>query len=160
MHIRPYSSHDRDRIRDILVGSQTFTDEEVAVALSVIDDAQKCPELDDYTVFCAQNERGDVVGYICFGPIPMTDRCYDLYWICVDRECKKTGIGTLLIGRMESDLKEKAARHIYIDTSSTQPYDDARFFYERHGYRVVSVSPDFYRDGDDKIVYVKKLGKQ
>jgi ribosomal protein S18 acetylase RimI-like enzyme len=157
MHIRPYSSPDRDRIRDILVGSQTFTDEEVAVALGVIDDAERCPELADYTIFCAQNDHGDVVGYICYGPIPMTDRCYDLYWICVDRGCKKTGIGTSLIGRMESDLEKNAARHIYIDTSSTPPYDDARSFYERHGYHVVSVSPDFYREGDDKIVYFKKL---
>ena len=157
MLIRPYSSPDRDRIRDILEGSETFTTEEVAVALSVIDDAVRCPELEDYTVFCAESEEGAVVGYICFGPIPMTDRCYDLYWICVDRSSKKTGIGSLLISRMESDLEQRKARHIYIDTSSSPPYDDARSFYERHGYRVVSVSPDFYCEGDDKIVYVKRF---
>lgn len=157
MRIRPYSSLDLDRIRDILTGSQTFTEEEVAVALSVIEDAQRCPQLDDYTIFCVENERGDIVGYICFGPIPMTDRCYDLYWICVDRQSKKTGIGTSLIREMELNLGRRDARHIYIDTSSTPPYDDARLFYERHGYRVVSVSPDFYREDDDKIVYVKKL---
>lgn len=155
MHIRPYSSRDRGRIHDILAGGRTFTDEEVAVALSVIDDALRSPQADDYTILCAENEAGDVLGYVCFGPIPMTDRCYDLYWICVDRASKKRGIGTSLMLAMETDLKKRNARHIYIDTSSTPPYDDARSFYERHGYRTVSVSPDFYSQGDDKVVYRK-----
>jgi ribosomal protein S18 acetylase RimI-like enzyme len=155
MHIRPYNSLDRDRIRDILEGSRTFTDEEVAVAIEVIDDAVNCPQSGDYTIRCGENDQGNVVGYICYGPIPMTDRCYDLYWICVERDHKKTGIGTSLILAMESDLKERGGRHVYIDTSSTAPYGEARSFYERHGYRTVSVSPDFYRDGDDKVVYRK-----
>lgn len=157
MRIRPYSSPDRDRIRDILSDGEIFTPEEVDVALSVIDDAQRCPQSDDYTIFCAQNESGEVVGYICYGPIPMTDRCYDLYWICVTRESKNKGIGTSLILKMESDLTTRGARHIYIDTSSTPPYEAARLFYCRHGYGVISVLNDFYRAGDDKIVYRKKL---
>lgn len=155
MLIRPYSSRDRERIRTILEASRTFTAEEVAVALEVIDDAVSRPQSDDYTVCCAENDLGSVIGYICFGPIPMTDRCYDLYWICVDRERKKKGIGSSLIRTMESDLMKRGARHAYIDTSSTPPYDEARSFYERHGYRVVSVSPDFYSEGDDKVVYRK-----
>ncbi len=155
--IRPYDSRDVDRIHDILVRSITFTDEEIAVALDVIEEAQRYPERDDYTIFCAQDDSGQVVGYICFGPIPMTDRRYDLYWICVDRELKKSGVGTSLVLEMESYLRKKDARHIYIDTSSTAPYDDARLFYERRGYRLVSVLPDFYKEGDDKIIYVKRL---
>ncbi len=157
MRIRPYCSPDLSRIRDILTGSKTFTEEEITVALSVLEDAQRCPQSGDYTVFCADDERGTVVGYICYGPVPMTDRCYDLYWICVDRGSKRTGLGSSLIGEMESDLKKRGVRHIYIDTSSTPPYRDARLFYERHGYKVVSVSPDYYCDGDDKIVYLKKF---
>ncbi len=111
MHIRPYNSRDREYIRAILDASRTFTAEEVAVALEVIDDAVSRPQSDDYTICCAENDRGNVVGYICFGPIPMTDRCYDLYWICVDRERKKKGIGSSLILAMESDLMKRGARH-------------------------------------------------
>jgi len=155
MRIRPYNVPDRDRIRDILEGSKTFTDEEVVVALSVLDEAQKSPESGDYTVYCAQDEQEIVFGYICFGPIPMTDRCYDLYWICVDRTRKKRGIGTSLMEAMETDLRKRRVRHVYIDTSSTPPYDDARSFYEKHGYRSVSVFPDYYQAGDDKVVYRK-----
>jgi ribosomal protein S18 acetylase RimI-like enzyme len=157
MHIRPYNSRDRERIRGILAGSGTFTEEEVAVALEVIDDAQKYPESDDYTILCADGGDGCVVGYICFGPIPMTDRCFDLYWICVDGDKKRSGIGSSLVRAMEADLADRNVRHIYIDTSSTTPYTEARRFYERHGYCVASVYPDFYREGDDRIVYIKKL---
>jgi GNAT superfamily N-acetyltransferase len=156
MVIRPYSSPDRNRIHEILVASGTFTHEEVTVALEVIDEAQEYPDRDDYTVLCAQDELGWVGGYICFGPIPMTDRCFDLYWICVDRSVRGSGVGTLLIGAMETELKERRVRHIYIDTSSTGPYDDARVFYERRGYQAVARLTDFYSEGDDKILYLKR----
>lgn len=99
MLIRPYSSRDREHIRTILEASRTFTAEEVAVALEVIDDAVSRPQSDDYTICCAESDTGNVVGYICFGPIPMTDRCYDLYWICVDRERKKKVLARRLFWR-------------------------------------------------------------
>jgi ribosomal protein S18 acetylase RimI-like enzyme len=156
MRIRPYSSPDRDRIREILAASGTFTDDEVVVALEVIDESLGHPERDDYTVLCAQDDSGRVIGYVCFGPIPMTDRCFDLYWICVDRTVRGSGVGTSLIAAMEADLRERRARHIYIDTSSTGPYNDARVFYERRGYRTISRIADFYSEGDDKILYLKK----
>ncbi|PIY22384.1 MAG: N-acetyltransferase, partial [Deltaproteobacteria bacterium CG_4_10_14_3_um_filter_60_8] len=35
----------------------------------------------DYQALCVVEQDKRVHGYICFGRIPMTDRCYDLYWI-------------------------------------------------------------------------------
>ena len=58
MHIRPYNSRDREHIRTILEASRTFTAEEVAVALEVIDDAVSRPQSDDYTICCAENDTG------------------------------------------------------------------------------------------------------
>ena len=157
MRIRSYVSHDRQRIRFILEQSGTFTSEEVALAMEVIDDAQSLPEREEYEILCAEDAEGRLLGYICFGPIPITDRSFDVYWICVDRGCSRKGVGGLLLAAMDDTLRKKNARHVYVDTSSTPPYDRARSFYEKHGYRVVSVFPDFYRDGDDKVVYLKKL---
>jgi ribosomal protein S18 acetylase RimI-like enzyme len=157
MRIRPYDSRDRAPIRDILTGSGTFTDEEVDLAIEVIGEAQAFPERDEYDVLCAEDTDGRLVGYICFGPIPITDRCFDLYWICVDPGTSRKGIGGLLLSAMEDALAKKRARHVYVDTSSLPSYDRARSFYEKHGYRPVSVFPDFYCDGDDKIVYLKKM---
>ncbi len=157
MRVRSYVSRDKAWIRDILERSETFTEEEIDLAIEVIEEAEIYPERRDYELFCAEDDDGSLLGYICYGAIPITDRCFDLYWICVDQNTSRKGVGRLLLSAMENALKEKAARHVYVDTSSTEPYLKARSFYEKHGYRVVSVFPDFYRDGDDKVVYLKKL---
>ena len=46
---------------------------------------------------------------------------------------------------------------VYVDTSSTHGYDRARSFYEKNGYTVACVLPDFYRAGDDRVIYRKTL---
>ena len=157
MRVRSYVSRDKAWLRDILERSETFTDEEIDLAIEVIEEAENSPESRDYEILCAEDGQRRLLGYICYGPIPITDRCFDLYWLCVDQNTSRKGVGGLLLSAMEHGIEEKAGRHIYVDTSSTAPYLKARSFYEKHGYRVASVFPDFYRDGDDKVVYLKKL---
>jgi ribosomal protein S18 acetylase RimI-like enzyme len=114
----------------------------------------------EYYAFCAVDEHEDVRGYICFGPIPMTDGCYDLYWIAVDGEFAGRGIGGRLMRFAEEFLEGKGARRIYVDTSSTPGYQPARALYKKHGYRRVCCLSDFYRLGDGKYIYMKEIGKE
>ena len=154
--IKRFTSRDRGSVHQLLKKRDIFTADEVEVALSVLDEHINFPGRDDYEVLCAFNDNA-LLGYICFGPIPMTDRCFDLYWIAVGETYSRRGIGGLLVSAMEKNLVERGARHIYIDTSSTQPYDPARKFYHKHGYSVAAKFDDFYRTDDHKIIFVKKL---
>ena len=45
-----------------------------------------------------------------------------------------------------------------LETSAGPAYARARAFYERAGYAVVGRIADFYKPGDDCIVYCKRLG--
>jgi ribosomal protein S18 acetylase RimI-like enzyme len=101
--------------------------------------------------------NANLTGYICFGPVPMTDGCYDLYWIAVDEEFSRQGIAGKLLGFMEEFIIQKGARRIYVDTSTTAPYEPARSFYEKHGYQVACELKDFYREGDHKIIFMKEV---
>ena len=47
------------------------------------------------------------------------------------------------------------ARMIIAETSSQPKYDKARLFYERLGFMEAARIRDFYRVGDDKIIYIK-----
>jgi len=127
------------------------------VALDVIDEALTRPERRDYQVYGAFDGDGNLAGYICFGPVPMDDDCYDLYWVAVDEKFSRKGIGEKLLGFMEECVSRERARCIYVETSSTAPYQAARSFYEKHGYQLVCSLKDFYREGDHKMIFMKKV---
>jgi ribosomal protein S18 acetylase RimI-like enzyme len=148
---------DREKISRLLGQGSAFNRGEIQVALEVIDAALNGGEK-DYQVFCAFDDDRNLVGYICFGPIPMTDRCYDLYWIMVDEAYSRKGVGGILLGFMEERVTEAGARCTYVETSSTAPYQAARSFYEKYGYRLVCSLKDFYRVGDHKMIFMKEIG--
>ena len=157
MRIRPLAVRDRDGIHRILSRGDTFNQQEIQVALELVDEVLGRPSHPDYRIFCALLPSNSITGFICFGPVPLTDDSYDLYWIAVDRRYGKKGIGSRLITFMEDLVQEKSGRHIYVDTSSTPAYAAARSFYEKHGYRRVCVLKDFYRHGDHKVLFQKTI---
>jgi len=158
MVIRPLVWQDKDKIRRLLEQRGTFNKNEIKVAVELVDEALRFPEREEYHVACAIDPTDSLAGYICFGPIPMTDDCYDLYWVVVDKKYSRNGIGGRLLEFMEKDVINKRARRIYVDTSTAIGYDAARSFYEKHGYRLVCVLKDFYRKNDHKMIYMKELG--
>jgi ribosomal protein S18 acetylase RimI-like enzyme len=157
MRIRPVTTHDRKGILKFLRQSGTFNQRELRVALDVINEALERPEKGDYHVFCALDGNSELAGYICFGPIPMTEGCYDLYWIAVDEKFSRREVGRKLLEFMEGFAIREGARRIYVDTSSTPPYEPARSFYEKHGYHVACLLKDFYREGDHKVIFMKEV---
>ena len=87
----------------------------------------------------------------------MTERRFDMYWVAVAPALGRQGVGRQLLARMEAELRAQGPAKVYVDTSSTPGYDRARNFYEKNGYQVACVLHDFYRDGDDRVIYLKDL---
>jgi len=157
MELQPLIPDDRERISTLLRQGNVFNRKEIQVALEVIDEALNEAGKKDYQVFCAFDNDRNLSGFICFGPIPMTERCYDLYWLKVDEASSRKGVGERLLGFMEEFVAKEGARRIYVETSSTAPYQAARAFYEKHGYQLVCSLKDFYREGDHKIIFMKEV---
>lgn len=154
--IRPIAAQDRAQLLQLVEKQDNFNAQEVEVAIEVIDDTLD-PAKNDYCILVAVSEDQGVVGFICYGDIPMTERRFDLYWVAVDPALGRQGIGRLLLARMEEELSAQGPAKVYVDTSSTPGYDSARGFYEKNGYQVACVLHDFYRDGDDKVIYLKEF---
>ncbi|MFZ5766639.1 MAG: GNAT family N-acetyltransferase [Thermodesulfobacteriota bacterium] len=152
--IRPAGGGDLESLFALIDTIGNFTAAEKELAREVIGDGL-VSETSGYQILVALAEGGDLAGFLCYGPIPITVNRWDLYWIAVDPALSRHGVGSRLLEEMERRLG--ADVHIYVDTSSTPGYTGARAFYERHGYRVACVLPDFYRPGDDKVVYRKIL---
>lgn len=151
--VRSITAADREDLVRIIKQQENFLQCEIDTAIEVID-ATFNPE-EDYQALAAFDTRQQMLGFISFGPIPLTENRYDLYWIAVDPVKGRNGVGTLLIQAMEKTLKEAGTGHIYIETSSMEGYLPARLFYEKNNYLLVSHLEDFYRDGDDKMIYRK-----
>ena len=125
--------------------------------MELVDDVLRHGEKSDYRILCAMEGPRVLTGYICFGLIPMTDKCYDLYWIVVDKKYAGQGVGGELLQEMEKLVAGKRGRHLYVETSSTPAYKAARAFYKKHGYRPVCTLNHFYRQGDHKVVFMKEV---
>ncbi|WP_244222052.1 GNAT family N-acetyltransferase [Corallococcus exercitus] len=97
------------------------------------------------------------MGYCCYGPTPMTENTFDLYWIASAPEVRGQGIGAGLISAMEADLRRRKARIIRVETSATEAYGPTRGFYASMKYGEEARIKDFYKQGDDLIILTKRM---
>jgi ribosomal protein S18 acetylase RimI-like enzyme len=155
MEIRPLAAQDRPQLAALLSRIETFSPDEVACALELIDLALQ-PSNKDYQVLVATKED-KVVGYVCYGPTPMTEGTFDLYWIASDPKVRGQGVGGALVSAMEGDLRRKKGRLMRVETSAMEAYGPTRGFYQAMRYVEEARFRDFYKVGEDLIILSKKL---
>ncbi len=157
MDIRPLAPKDRGDLQSILFRSKVFTPEEMDVAMELIDLVLRDPNQKDYIIHCFVNAQDRPIGYICYGPVPMTQGTFDLYWIVVDIDFKGQGIGSRLIDFLEEEMRRLKGRMILADTSSISSYEEAYRFYLKKGFQEVARVPDFYWEGNHRITFCKRI---
>jgi ribosomal protein S18 acetylase RimI-like enzyme len=155
--IRNLINTDREKICNILVDTKNFNDDEIKIAMELIDVYIENDEQNDYEIFVDENDDGVINGYVCIGPRPLTVGTYDLYWIAVNPNVQSRGIGSKLISHIENYLKEKAVRLILIETSGKLSYEKERKFYEKNKYDKFVEIKDFYNVGDSLVIYGKYI---
>ncbi len=146
---------DRIAVRRIVEHTGFFRPDEIEVAVELVDEALSKRDASGYSFVFAEID-GSVAGYVCYGPIACTLGSYDLYWIAVDPIRQGQGVGQTLLREAERRIMQRGGRHIYIETSGRLQYAPTRAFYQRCGYEVAAVLPEFYDLDDDKIVWLKK----
>ncbi|MCX6161059.1 MAG: GNAT family N-acetyltransferase [Ignavibacteriae bacterium] len=154
--IRKLENTDRQKIYDILVETNNFTDGEINVAMELVDIYIGDKEQKDYEIF-VDAEDEVIKGYVCVGPRPLTAGTYDLYWIAVNPSVQSKGIGSGLISYIENYLIQKKVRLILIETSGKLSYEKERKFYEKNKYDKLVEIKDFYDIGDSLVIYGKYL---
>ncbi len=155
MKIRAAAPADRERIHQILISTARFTRQEIGWAMELVD--LVLAGKTEYEAYVIDQPDGAVRGYVLFGPTPMADRVWDLYWIAVDPLQQGQGLGQILLRFVENEVRRQAGRMLLIETSSKRSYASTVRFYQRAGYREISRIKDFYRIEDDKVVFSKTL---
>ena len=154
--LRPLKREDREPLHQLLIETEVFTKDEVDIALELIDMCLNTTGQRDYIIFSCESE-GEVAGFYCIGPTPATDGTFDLYWIAVKPSMQGQGIGGLLNTHAENLIKNRGGRLVIAETSSQPRYEKTRRFYVAHGYSELSRIRDYYKVGDDLVVFGKYL---
>ena len=68
-----------------------------------------------------------------------------------------SGIGKKMMSFIEDKLKGEGNRILIVETSGKAEYELTRAFYVKCNYIKQATIPEFYAEGDDKIVFWKKL---
>ena len=154
--IRPTTPEDTPALLKLTEGTGVFKPHEVQALDEVLGDYHAANAAQGH-VAVTDERHGQVVGYAYYAPAAMTDRTWYLYWIAVSRDTHAKGIGGQLLRHAEDDIRKKGGRVLFIETSSLPHYELTRKFYLKHGYEINGQLRDYYADGDDMVVFRKRL---
>ena len=154
--IRPTVPADTPDLLTLTQATGVFKDMEITALQEVLDDyhstnitlGHQCVTLED-------KER--IMGFAYFAPAAMTDRTWYLYWIAVRKQTQARGLGHKLLMFTENAIREAKGRILLIETSGLPHYDLTRKFYLKNGYEEEARLRDFYSDGDNLVVFRKRL---
>jgi ribosomal protein S18 acetylase RimI-like enzyme len=155
MPIRPFHREDIEPMTEILRGTAMFRPDEIEVAVELMRIVVSEPHRRDYMMYTYVTETGEVLGYYCVGPTPMTQGSFDLYWIAVHQAHQGKKVGGELMKHCEGLVRSQQGRLILAETSSQEKYDSTKMFYQKSGFEVSARIRDYYAPGDDLIIYTK-----
>lgn len=151
--VRP---EDAQYVREIVTSTNFFHEYEIDVAVELVQENLTKGQESGYNFLLVESD-GRVVAYSCFGLIPCTESSFDLYWIVVHDDYRNHGIGKKLLGLTEQAIIDMGGKAVYAETSSQPVYAPTRKFYLLNNYVEAARLQDFYKQDDDKLIYIKKL---
>ncbi len=165
--IREVKKEDREPIIRLIRATKNFSDAEILIAEELIDICTERPEQKDYFAYVATSPlplplpRGGagerLAGFLLLGPTPATTGTYDMYWIAVDPEFQGRGIAQALDDHAVQFVRGRGGYLIIAETSSQPSYKRTRAFYAKQQYEVLAHIRDYYKPGDDLIIFGKKV---
>ncbi len=148
---------DAARVEALVRASGVFSDEEIVIARELVEETlAKGTATTGYHFLFTDGKEG-LDGYTCFGPIPATDRRYELYWIAVSKAAQRSGLAAKLLRASEARAGAMGAVMMVAETSTRPEYAPAQRFYRTQGYALLAEIPDWHADGDGLAIFGKRL---
>lgn len=150
--IRKVRKNDIQYLKDVLNSIELFPSEMLE---DLISDFFNNPETEEIWFTATENQIPISIGYCA--PEKLTEGTFNLYAIGVKRDIQGKGIGKTMMKYLEEELKKKGHRILIVETSGTADFKLTRAFYENLDYSKEAVIRDFWKEGDDKVIYRKKI---
>lgn len=150
--IRPVTKTDIGGLKKVLESSELFPPEYLD---GMISDYFNNPETQEIWFTYIDNNEQVAIGYCV--PEKLTDGTYNILAIGVSQNSQRAGVASQMMAYIEHRLKQKDGRILIVETSSDDAQIAARNFYRKIGYLQVAIIKDFWKEGEDKVIFLKKL---
>ncbi len=150
--IRPVQAVDINALKNVLDSSNLFPSEYLD---DMISPYFNNPDSGEIWFTYLQENVPVGLGYCV--PEKFTDGTYNLLAITVAKALQGKGIGKKMMEYIEGQLKKQHKRILIVETSGDDQYTLTREFYLKAGYSIAATIKDFWKEGDDKIIFYKKL---
>ena len=152
--IRPIVLRDLDFLKSIIDSTDLFPSE---LLDGMTGDFFNNPSTEDIWLTLVLNEKPVAVAYCA--PERLTSGTFNLYLIAVLKQHQGNGLGAALLEFIERHLGSMGHRILLVETSGLPEFELTRRFYDQCGYHREARIRDFYKEGEDKIVFWKKLSQ-
>lgn len=109
------------------------------------------------TDFWVVDDENGLRGAAYYAPETFSEGVWNLYFIGVHPTYQGKGRGSALLNYVEKALKEQGERLLLVETSGLNSFEQTRTFYRKNGYDEEARIRDFYKLGDDKVIFRKAL---
>ncbi|MFC5406941.1 GNAT family N-acetyltransferase [Cohnella soli] len=111
----------------------------------------------EVALWYATNETGDIIGASCVAENDQGTGGYSWDYIVVHRDYRRCGIAAYFLETLIDFLRGASARYLITYTCSLPEYQTIRRLFERNQFELVGQIPDFYFDGEDRLIYWRKI---
>ncbi|MEM9829030.1 MAG: N-acetyltransferase [Bacteroidota bacterium] len=151
-YIREVKPTDLDALKAVVDSSELFPSN---LLDGIIADYFNNPLSED--IWLTKDEGNMPVAVAYCAPEKMTEGTYNLYLIAVHKDYQGWGIGAEIMRYIEERLRKNGQRILIVETSGLPEFELTRKFYDKCGYAREAIIRDFYQEGEDKVVFWKKL---
>lgn len=154
MHIRITEQKDLRPVLQMLDASRQFDQnglEHVRLTL----EAYFAGTASDQWLSAISNDR--LIGVALCAPEVMANGTWNLLMLWVEDNSQRRGVGSQLVCGIEATLRGLEARLLLVETSRSEDFNPARDFYIKQGFHQQAVISDYYNDGEDKLIFTKKI---
>ena len=155
--LRPTLPADTPELKRLTAETGFFKPHEIETLQEVLDDYHaEAAAGEGHLCFTLESDAGPD-GFVYIAPAPMTLGSWHLWWIVVRCDAQGSGLGGQMLRFVEDEIRRRAGRVLFIETSSQPLYEPTWRFYEKHGYERHAVLRGFYAADDDMVIYRRDL---
>jgi ribosomal protein S18 acetylase RimI-like enzyme len=153
--IRPTTPGDTPALLDLAVAAGLFQRDQLDFLRDLLAD-YFAGDAGGSSFWITDDEHGPVgVAYV--EAERLTDGTWNLQMIAIRPDRQGQGRGANLLRHVEQSLAARGARVLIAETSGLPDFESTRAFYRKCGFDEEARIREFYKAGDDKIVFRKAL---
>ena len=154
--LRPALPKDKPALLDLAEATGLFRDDELGGFDQMLSEYfANHPEGHHWI---ADDDDG-IKGAAYYAPEVFADQVWNLYFIGVHPNQQGQGRGATLLHYVEQQLTIQGGRLLLVETSGLDNFELTRRFYRKNGYDEEARIREYYQEGNDKVIFRKKLSR-